>query len=282
MKDFAQFFTRLDQTNKTNAKVEALADYFRTASDEDRLWTIAILSHRRPKRTVNTSLLRQWAAEKSGIPLWLFEESYHIVGDLAETIALVLPPPKDAPDHSLTYYIQYIKDLASADEEAKKAAVFNAWDSLNTAERFIFNKLITGGWRVGVSQKLMVRALSQYTGQEESRLSHRLMGNWTPDDTTFQKLVLEEDFLEDASKPYPFYLAYPLEDDTPEELGKPGDWIAERKWDGIRGQIIVRKGELFVWSRGEELVTDKYPEFEPLTLSGSPNGSGPGWGDSSI
>jgi DNA ligase-1 len=263
MKDFARFFTRLDQTNKTNAKVDALADYFRIASDEDRLWTIAILSHRRPKRTVNTTLLRHWAAEKSGIPLWLFEESYHVVGDLAETIALVLPPPENAPDHSLSYWIRYIKDLGSAEEEEKKAAVFKAWDSLNSEERFIFNKLITGGWRVGLSQKLMVRALAKFTGQEESRLSHRIMGNWTPDDTSFQKLILEEDYLEDASKPYPFYLAYPLEN-PPEELGEPADWTAERKWDGIRGQVIVRKGELFVWSRGEELVTDKYPEFEPL------------------
>jgi len=263
MKKFAHLFTQLDQTTKTNAKVSALASYFAEASDEDKLWTVAILSHRRPKRSVNTTFLREWGAEFAAVPLWLFEESYHVVGDLAETIALVLPEPEESSSHSLTYWIQYIRGLKEREEEDRKEAVFAAWGQLDKIERFIFNKLITGGFRMGVSQKLMVRALSQYTGIEENKLAHRLMGKWTPDDTTFEDLVLRKDPTEDISRPYPFYLAYPLEDE-PETLGSPEDWLIERKWDGIRGQLIVRKGELFVWSRGEELVTDKFPEYHPL------------------
>ncbi len=263
MKNFAHLFTQLDQTTKTNTKVAALAAYFAEASDEDKLWTVAILSHRRPKRSVNTTYLREWGAEFAAVPLWLFEESYHIVGDLAETIALVLPEPKDSSSHSLNYWINYIRGLKDLEEEDRKAAVFSAWGQLDKIERFIFNKLITGGFRMGVSQKLMVRALAQYTGIDENKLAHRLMGNWTPDDTTFEDLVLSKDPTEDISRPYPFYLAYPLEDE-PETLGSPEDWLIERKWDGIRGQLIVRDGELFVWSRGEELVTDKFPEYHPL------------------
>ncbi len=263
MRQFAHLFTQLDQTTKTNTKVSALASYFAEASDEDKLWTVAILSHRRPKRSVNTTYLREWGAEFAAVPLWLFEESYHVVGDLAETIALVLPEPEDSSNHSLTYWIQYIRGLKEREEEDRREAVFAAWGQLDKIERFIFNKLITGGFRMGVSQKLMVRALSQYTGIEENKLAHRLMGNWTPDDTTFEDLVLRKDPTEDISRPYPFYLAYPLEDE-PETLGSPEDWLIERKWDGIRGQLIVRKGELFVWSRGEELVTDKFPEYHPL------------------
>lgn len=263
MKNFARLFRRLDQTNKTNAKVDALADYFEDVTGEDKLWTIALLSHRRPKRSVNTTLLRTWAAEYSGVPLWLFEESYHVVGDLAETITLVLPEPTSHSDHSLTYWIAYVRDLRALEEEERKDRVFSAWDQLNTAERFVFNKLITGSFRVGVSQKLMVRALSKHTEIEENLLSHRLMGGWTPDDTTFDELVLTEDPLDDISRPYPFYLAYQL-DDPVAELGSPEEWQAEYKWDGIRGQLIVRDDELFVWSRGEELVTDKFPEYAPL------------------
>ncbi len=263
MRQFAHLFTQLDQTTKTNTKVSALASYFAEASDEDKLWTVAILSHRRPKRSVNTTYLREWGAEFAAVPLWLFEESYHVVGDLAETIALVLPEPEDSSNHSLTYWIQYIRGLKEREEEDRREAVFAAWGQLDKIERFIFNKLITGGFRMGVSQKLMVRALSQYTGIEENKLAHRLMGNWTPDDTTFEDLVLRKDPTEDISRPYPFYLAYPLEDE-PETLGSPEDWLIERKWDGIRGQLIVREGELFVWSRGEELVTDKFPEYHPL------------------
>ena len=263
MKNFARLFRRLDQTNKTNAKVEALADYFGEVEDEDKLWTVALLSHRRPKRSVNTTLLRSWAAEFSGVPLWLFEESYHVVGDLAETISLVLPAENEESDHNLTYWINYVRDLKDLDEEARKERVFAAWSRLNTSERFVFNKLITGSFRVGVSQKLMVRALSKQTGIDEMTLAHRLMGGWTPDDTTFEKLILTEDPLEDISRPYPFYLAYQL-DDPVGDLGDPKAWQAEYKWDGIRGQVIVRQDELFVWSRGEELVTDKFPEYAPL------------------
>jgi DNA ligase-1 len=263
MKNFARLFRRLDQTNKTNAKVDALADYFQEVSDEDKLWTIALLSHRRPKRSVNTTLLRTWAAAHSGVPLWLFEESYHVVGDLAETITLVLSEPTNRSDHSLTYWINYVRDLREVEEAERKDRVFTAWDQLNTAERFVFNKLITGSFRVGVSQKLMVRALSKHTEIEEKLLSHRLMGGWTPDDTTFDQLILTEDPHDDISRPYPFYLAYQL-DDPVSELGDPEEWQAEYKWDGIRGQLIVRRDELFVWSRGEELVTDKFPEYAPL------------------
>lgn len=263
MQQFAHLFKQLDQTTKTNAKVAALAAYFAEADDQDRLWTMAILSHRRPKRTVNTTLLRTWAAEESGIPTWLFEESYHIVGDLAETIALLLPPPAQTSDHSLSYWINYIRALDKRAEEEKNEAVLAAWQQLEPTERFVFNKLITGGFRMGVSQKLMVRALAQFTGMEEAALAHRLMGNWHPDESTFEELIFSDNPLDDISRPYPFFLAYQL-DKPVEELGQPMEWQAEHKWDGIRGQLIVREGELFVWSRGEELVTDKFPEYAPL------------------
>lgn len=271
MKHFARLFTALDQTTKTNTKVAALAQYFAEAEPQDRLWTVAILSHRRPKRTVNTTLLRTWAAELSGLPLWLFEETYHVVGDLAETIARILPEPEKQSHYSLTHWINYIQYLGELTEAERKVKVAEAWAQLDYTERFIFNKLITGGFRMGVSQKLMTRALSQYTNIDENTLAHRLMGNWTPDSTSFEELILIADPNEDISKPYPFYLAYPLEEE-PSELGAVDAWQVERKWDGIRGQIIVRKDEVFVWSRGEELVTDKFPEFHSLAAK-LPNGT---------
>ncbi|MEM6359152.1 MAG: ATP-dependent DNA ligase [Bacteroidota bacterium] len=263
MREFAELFRRLDQTTKTLVKVEALADYFSKVNNHDKLWTIAILSHRRPKRPVNSTLIKQWAAEYGKVPFWLFEESYHVVGDLAETIALILPDQKANNEHGLAWWIDFIKSLAAREELEKQELMNWAWSSLSTSERFVFNKLLTGGFRMGVSQKLMTRALSKHTGKDENVLAHKLMGNWSPDNTTFNELLLSDKGGEDNSKPYPFYLAYALEDDIT-ALGSPKEWIAERKWDGIRGQIIVRNGEIFVWSRGEELVTDKYPEYYSL------------------
>ncbi|KQI71031.1 ATP-dependent DNA ligase [Loktanella sp. 5RATIMAR09] len=262
MKDFAALFTRIDESTKTSVKTAALADYFRTATPEDRLWTIALFTGRRPKRTITATKLREWAAEVAGLPDWLFEESYSIVGDLAETIALVLPPATQSQDHTLTHWISYIKTLATLEDDARKSGILDAWNNLPHTERFLFTKLLTGGFRIGVSAKLITRALAQATGQPEPELTHKLMGNWTPDTTTWDALIEADDPSADLSRPYPFYLAYQL--DGFDDLGPPADWNAERKWDGIRGQLIIRGGEHHLWSRGEDLMTDRFPELAQL------------------
>ncbi len=259
MNEFAILFTMLDQTTKTLDKIDALIEYFEKASDRDKLWAIAILSHRRPRRTVSASLLGTWASQLAGLPPWLFEESYHVVGDLAETITLVLPPSTEESDETLTHWIEFIRALEPLDVEEKKKLIVGAWMRLKPTERFVFNKLITGSFRVGVSQQLMVKALAKHAQVKENIVAHRLMGNWSPIDDDYHDLIHSEE-VRDTSRPYPFYLAYAL-DDLVETLGNPEEWQAEWKWDGIRGQVIVREGNLFVWSRGEELVTDKYPEY---------------------
>lgn len=271
MKNFAELIKTLDSSNKTNVKVDALTHYFKNASDEDKVWTIAILSHRRPPRPVNTTLLRLWANELANIPLWLFEESYHIVGDLAETIALIIPTTKEHSDKSLSDYLREIIKLKSQTDEEKKDYLQKNWLALNYYERFVFTKLITGSFRIGVSQKLMTKALSKAENVDEDTLAYKLMGNWNPNTVTFQELILDEQSSDYLSKPYPFYLAYPIEGDV-SSLGNPDEWSVEHKWDGIRSQTIIRENEIFVWSRGEELVTDKYPEFHSL-VGNIPNGT---------
>ena len=260
MKRFATLFTALDQTTKTGVKTAALAAYFDAAPEDDRLWTIALLSGRRPRRTVTTTKLRAWAAAAAGIPDWLFEACYPVVGDLSETIALVLPPATRDSDHTLSHWIGVLRALDRADDDTRRTTILDAWDQLPPTERFVFNKLITGGWRMGVSQKLMTRALAKSTGIPEADLTHRLMGDWTPDSVTWHSLIEAHDPTADLSRPYPFYLAYQL-DQEPAALGPVTDWLAERKWDGIRGQMILRGGQHYLWSRGEDLMTDRFPEL---------------------
>lgn len=263
MQAFTDMYLTIDQTTSTKKKVQAIVDFFKVADDKDKLWAIALFTHRRNKRTVKTTLLREWAAEYSGIPLWLFEDSYHIVGDLAETISLVVPKTTSKSEKSLTEWIHEIDHLKNVSEDEKKSFILNAWSILDQNQRFLFNKLITGGFRIGISKKSITKALAQYTNTEENVIAHRLMGNWHADDITFQELLINSNPEDDLSKPYPFYLAYALEDE-PQELGDINDWQAEWKWDGIRGQIIKRNGQLYIWSRGEELVTDKFPELKIL------------------
>lgn len=268
MKQFAALYQQLDQTNGSNEKVQLLKDFFEhSRSDSDKMWAIALFTHRRPSRPVSTTLLRQWCAEVSGIPLWLLEQNYHIVGDLAETLALVLPPPSYSNENNLSYWIQTIIQLKDKSEEIRKSTIVSAWSMMNTMERLVFNKLITGGFRVGVSEKSIHKALAQVLHKDENQVAHMLSGHWTPDTLTWKQL--KDKASEDVSKPYPFYLAYPLESNGHEGIPdiRPEEWAAEWKWDGIRCQWIMRNQQIFLWSRGEELITDKFPELTKIADS---------------
>lgn len=260
MKQFAELFTRLDQTNKTNEKISAIKDYFEIASDRDQLWTLALFTHKRPKKQVRTTLLRQWVSELASIPDWLFEESYHVVGDLGETISLLLPEPDQEQDESLAYWIDYLQQMSADTDEEKQEKVLQAWRRMTRPEQFVFTKLMTGSFRVGVSQNLVTRSIAEVVDIDRKIVAHRIMGNWKPQKTTFEQLILHENKEDHLSRPYPFFLAYPTEEPS-QTLGAASEWQAEWKWDGIRSQLIYRKNKLYIWSRGEELVTDKFPEL---------------------
>ena len=265
MKQFAELIQTISSGSKTNAKLEALKEYFMSAPPDDKIWVIALFTGRRPKGSVKTVLLRQWAKELSNIPDWLFEESYHTVGDLAETIALLLPQNenKTGISKSLSFYMQSLNNLVKAADDLKRSFVLDAWREMDEKELFVFNKLITGGFRIGISQTMMVNALAKTTGLPPATIAHRIIGNWDPMQVSYDDLLSLEHSDADSSKPYPFYLAYAIENEV-SLLGNINDWQAEWKWDGIRGQIIKRNDELFVWSRGEELLTPKFPEFDVL------------------
>ncbi len=262
---FATLVIQISSSTKTNDKLDALAEYFTLADEKDKVWVIAIFSGRRPKRIVSSTLLAEWCIELANIKGWLFTECYSTVGDLGETIALLLPETTGKKENgkSLFYYLEKFIEIEKQDESIRKQFILECWASMNYAERFVFNKLITGSFRIGVSQKIIVNALVKVVNLSASIIAHRISGNWDPSTTSFTNILGNEVIDVDHSKPYPFYLAYALEDE-PATLGEPGEWQAEWKWDGIRGQMIKRDNELFVWSRGEELMTDKFPEYAIL------------------
>lgn len=263
MRRFTQLIQQLETSNKTNDKIAALVSYFSTADEKDKPFVIAMFTGKKPKRPVPTALIRQWATELSGIPAWLFAESYHSVGDLSETIALVLPPATHTTDRKLHEWINDLAALNGKTDEEKKEFILHAWDNLDTQERFIFNKLISGNFRIGVSNKMLVNAISKQSDTDSNKIMHSIMGKWNPGEITYDELIAGAHVNTDNSWPYPFCLAYALEAE-PTSLGGTEEWQAEWKWDGIRGQIVKRNGELFIWSRGEELVTDQFPELHFL------------------
>ena len=262
MRAFARLFAAIDQTTATGEKVAALVQYFRNAPPEDAAWAVYFLSGRRPKRLIASRKLADWAAAAAGIPDWLFEESYEAVGDLAETITLILPDTGRSSEQPLSHWVEErLLPLQGEDDAVQRGVMVGSWRELDHRERFVWNKLITGSFRVGAAQRLVIRALSQVSGLDEGVLAHRLMGAWEPSAEFFQRLMAPDPRDADVSRPYPFFLAQPL-DESPDSLGEVSEWMVEWKWDGIRAQLIRRAGSTFLWSRGEELLSGRFPEVE--------------------
>lgn len=273
MREFARLYAAIDETNKTGEKVAAMERFFKVAPPQDAAWAISFLIGRRPKRLVISTKMQVWGAELAGIPGWLFGECYDAVGDLAETLAAILPEDEDClspnaidPDstESFDYWVrERLLPLGGMSDEEQREALSKAWKELSKAERLVFNKLITGAWRVGVSQDLVVRAISKASGVPAPVISHRLMGDWSPSAEFYDWLIGPETGDTDVSRPYPFCLAHPLEA-GPEPLGDIREWQIEWKFDGIRAQLIRRNGESFIWSRGEDLITERFPEIKDV------------------
>jgi DNA ligase-1 len=264
MNSFARLFFSLNESNKTKDKLLALRIFFEVSEDKDKVWAIALLSGRKIKRTVSSTQLRAWAAEAASLPSWLFDESYEVVGDIAETISLLCGSEESNGQYNLHSQIEFIRQLGNLPEDSKKEHILAYWNRLSKQELFVFCKLITGGFRMGVSTQLMVKSLSDLHGIDPAIISHRIMGDWSPDELSFEELIIHDRATDNESIPYPFCLAYPLDHDS-ESLGECHDWQVEYKWDGIRGQIIKRNGAIYIWSRGEELITDKFPELHAIT-----------------
>ena len=262
MKRFAALYDAIDRTTATSAKVAALVSYFREAPPADAAWAASFLLGRRPKRLVRAPDLRLWAAEAADVSDWLFEECYTQVGDLAETIALLVPEGIEQDDAPFAWWVQQrLLPLSAMNADVQRATLMDAWQRLHGTSRFLFNKLLTGAFRVGVSDGLVVRALSQVSGVPVETIAHRLMGQWEPTADWFAQLIGTETTDADWSRPYPFFLAHPVDGD-PATLGPVSEWQAEWKWDGIRAQLVRRRGRTFLWSRGEELLAGRFPEIE--------------------
>ena len=264
MIQFARLYNEIDSTTSTSAKVAAMARYFGSASGADAAWAVFFLTGRRLKRLVPHAAIHEWALAATGLPPWLLQESYSVVGDGAETAALLLdqlPPVPGAAPMSLARWVEErVLELRTMDPDLQRASVMQWWAPLDRLQRFVLLKLLTGEFRVGVSQTLVVRALGQTSGLPVSTIAARLMGDWTPSGEWFLSLLARASTDVDLSRPYPFFLASPLEGD-PATLGSPAEWIIEWKWDGIRAQLVRRGGAVHLWSRGEELITPRFPEI---------------------
>ncbi|MBU1357486.1 MAG: ATP-dependent DNA ligase [Gammaproteobacteria bacterium] len=276
MKAFAQLYRELDASTSSLAKQAALQRYLRAASAGDAAWAVYFLAGGKPRQLVPSKLLRLLAQEAAGLPEWLFEESYQAVGDLAETIALLLPAPGESQDMGLAVWIEeHLLPLRNKPPEALSDALRAQWQRVAVDERLVYFKLLTGGFRVGVSRLQVTQALAAVGELDPKRVAQRLMGYThiasRPTAAAYESLIApespDERDRQTSGQPYPFFLAHPLNipvEGFPAALGPPATWQVEWKWDGIRAQLVRRNGRVWLWSRGEELVTDRFPELAAM------------------
>lgn len=283
MKAFAELYAELDATTSSNAKLAAMQVYFAQAAPQDAAWAVYFLSGGRPRQLVPVRILREIAVEMSGLEPWLFEESYQSVGDLAETISLVLPENPHSSEAGLAEWIEEkLLPLRGETPEFLSRQLPTLWAQLDRSSLMLCIKLITGSFRVGVSKLLVTRALASMAGLDSKRVAQRLVGytelSNRPNAASYLKLIAPESADEHAQRggqPYPFFLAHALSQPVEEFealIGPARNWQIEWKWDGIRAQVVKRDGKLWVWSRGEELVTERFPELDVL-VHGLPDGT---------
>ena len=262
MHRFAALYRDLDRSTATSDKRAALIVYFRDAPPEDAVWALWLLSGGKVAKIANTTELRDWIVEESGQPAWLVDECHAHVGDLGETLALLLDDPVTVDDTPLSAWIeQRLLPVAGTEPLRRRETVVTGWRTLDFDQRLLFNKLLTGALRVGVSQRLVQQALAELSGVDIARIAQRMLGAWSPSTAFLRDLLSPDELPTDRAQPYPFFLASPLEAD-PATLGDMGDWLLEWKWDGIRLQLIRRAGEIALWSRGEERLDGRFPEIE--------------------
>lgn len=272
---FAQLYARLDATTSSNAKLAALQDYLRDAEPADAAWAVYFLAGGRPRQLVPSRQLRELAMQRAGLSDWLFEESYSAVGDLAETIALLLPEATSTSPDGLAIWVEdKLLPLRGLPPDELAMRLDALWAQLDRQSLMVSIKLITGAFRVGVSKLLVTRALAAVAEVDAKRVAQRLVGytdlSHRPTAASYQKLIAaesEDEHAQRGGQPYPFFLAHALQRPLEEfdaSLGSPADWLIEWKWDGIRAQLVKRDGQLWVWSRGEELISERFPELQEL------------------
>jgi len=272
MKRFTDLYFTLDEATKTAGKVEALKRYFAGAPPDDAAWALFFLIGEKIKRTVPAARLREWASSTAGIPEWLFDECREAVGDLSETIALLLPTTgRPSPPGLRALVEERLLPLRGEGEESCRDSILGAWREMDDRQRFVWNKLLTGEFRAGISRQTVVRALGELAGLEGTVISHRLMGAWEPTGEFFRWLLSPDRGDAEVSRPYPFHLCCPL-DALPETLGERRRWFAEWMWDGIRAQVVKREGMPFIWLRGGELIAGAFPELTD-EAAGLPDGT---------
>jgi ATP-dependent DNA ligase len=264
MRAFAGLYEALDRTTSTNAKVAALVAYFSSAPPEDAAWALFFLTGRKVKRLIPSRVLWELTRDLTGWPEWLLEHCYAAVGDFAEAMALL----NDRGDREAAVLLplsrwitERVLPLKDMDRDAQREAMRRNWGELDVSQTFVLNRIITGEFRVGASATLVIRALARVAGVPQAMMAHRLMGDWPPTAEFFTGVIGGAAAEPTSSRPYPFFLASPLEQPV-ETLGPREDWLAEWKWDGIRAQVVRRGGEVFLWSRGEELLAGRFPELE--------------------
>ena len=190
MKTFASLFHDLDGMTKTNDRLDRLVHYFKSAAPEDSIWVCWFLSGNRIKGAIKTGELRAFVSEKVNLPIWLIEECHDRVGDLAETISLLAGSMGSARSLGLNRTIRkFLLPLRGMDSDDRKELLFKVWDHLSMEEMLPFHKLLTGGFRMGVSKGNLCKALARVGGVEPAVIAQRLAGSWTCDDLSMQAFL---------------------------------------------------------------------------------------------
>jgi DNA ligase-1 len=260
MQRFAELWESLARRAGEAQKIDALAAYFAAAPAADAGWALFILGGGRLPVRIGQELLRCWGAAAANLPGWLFEESLAQVGELGEALALLISPALGEDTRPLHEWLARLQALDALPAAQQAARVQGWWRALTVPEATVLNRLLLGRPRPRLSRTLLARALSQAFDLPAPVLELRLQRLWPPEPAHLPALLAREAADERAALPYPSVDAQPWPG-TAEALGPATDWLLEWHWEGVRAQLMHRRGQCWLWSAQRTLLNESYPEL---------------------
>jgi DNA ligase-1 len=272
---FARTCEAIAATSKKLEKTALVADYLRSLSLSEAAIAAIFLSGRpfpayeEATLQVGGALLWRVISELSGKSESELSEIYRKHGDAGAVAAEALPE-KSTPDLFLTEVQQTFKEIATARGPAAKTHLLRQLVNRvpPLAAKYIV-KIITGDLRIGLKESLVEEAIARdfQVPLADVKRANMLLGDLgetlrlaSAKELTSARLRLFH--------PIDFMLASPVES-TDEALSYFQNAAIEDKYDGIRVQAHISQGEVRLFSRTRDEITESFPELPPA-LAGLP------------
>jgi len=276
MQELAKCCEAIAGTAKKRLKTAIVADYLKSRPTDEAAVAATFLSGRSFPSWEETTLqvggraLSRIVADLSGKDESDLTAAYRRHGDLG-SVAGELLPQRSGQGLGVLEVERTFRQIAGARGPAAKAPIIRGLISRATPlEAKYVIKIMTGDLRIGLKESLVEEAIAKAYGATliEVQRANMLLGDIGESVQLASRGALARAQMR-LFHPLGFMLASPIES-AEEGLSYFAEAAVEDKYDGIRAQAHVAGGEVKLFSRTRDEITESFPEL-PGALAGLPH-----------